>query len=248
MNNPNPHWRKLLTNLGWYLATLIVLIVLLRFTRQPVMLAALWAVGVIWGGVLAFQVSRLLLGPAGSLIAEEQLQTYLDQARAYRQQIDQVIKTAPGPAGRIQLDSLAERVSTWTGSVESLVRRLSALRQDDLIRRDLQTVPQAIAGLEEQLAHETDETARRQLEHALANRRKQLEALHALQRSMQNAEIQIESTLSMLGTIYSQLLTGQSTRDETGYYRLSEEVDEEVRRLEDQLEALHEVKLGGSFE
>jgi hypothetical protein len=60
---------------------------------------------------------------------------------------------------------------------------------------------------------------------------------------MKRAEIQIESTLSSLGTIYSQLLTGQSTDHVADYSRLSSEVDEEVRLLQDRLEALEEVKL-----
>jgi len=61
---------------------------------------------------------------------------------------------------------------------------------------------------------------------------------------MKRAELKIESTLSSLGTIYPQLLTSQSTNYVADYSRLSEEVDEEVRTLQDHLEALEEVKLG----
>jgi hypothetical protein len=61
---------------------------------------------------------------------------------------------------------------------------------------------------------------------------------------MKRAEIKIESTLSALGTIYSQLLIGQSTNQVADYGRLSSDVDEEVRTLQDHLEALEEVKLG----
>ena len=54
---------------------------------------------------------------------------------------------------------------------------------------------------------------------------------------MERAEMQIESTVSMLGTIYSQILTGQSTSHVADYGHLSADVDEEVR-------VLQEVKLG----
>jgi hypothetical protein len=108
----------------------------------------------------------------------------------------------------------------------------------------LEAVPKAITDLESRLAQETDPAIRSQLERTLANRRKQLAALERLQNTMKRAEIQIESTLSSLGTIYSQLLTGQSTDHVADYSRLSAEVEEEVHTLQDHLEALEEVKLG----
>jgi biotin-(acetyl-CoA carboxylase) ligase len=118
------------------------------------------------------------------------------------------------------------------------------LRQDDVIRQDMREVPKAITDLEARLANESDTVVRSQLERTLDNRRKQLDSLEQLRTMMKRAEIQIESTLSQLGTIYSQLLTGQSTSHVADYSRLSADVDEEVRLLQDHLEALREVKLG----
>ena len=82
-----------------------------------------------------------------------------------------------------------------------------------------------------------------ELERTVNNRRHQLAVLKKLQRSIQMAEIKMESTLSMLGTIYSQILAGQSTRQVADYRRLLNEIDEEVHTLQDHLEALEEVKL-----
>ena len=59
METLNPRWRKFLKNLGWYIATLVVLLVLFSFVRNSFVLLALWAVGLIWGGVLAFRFSQL---------------------------------------------------------------------------------------------------------------------------------------------------------------------------------------------
>ena len=58
------------------------------------------------------------------------------------------------------------------------------------------------------------------------------------------AEIQMESTLSAMGTIYSQILTTQSTSQVADYTHLTDEAEEETRRLQDHLDALTEVKLG----
>jgi hypothetical protein len=104
-------------------------------------------------------------------------------------------------------------------------------------------VPEAIARLEEQLASEQEPATQAELRQTLANRRNQLATLQQLHSTMKRAEIKIESTISSLGTIYSQLLISQSADQVADYSRLSEEVDEEVRTLEDHLEALEEVKL-----
>jgi gas vesicle protein len=135
------------------------------------------------------------------------------------------------------------QIDALTGAIEALVGRIGKLRRNEVIRRDLQVVPQAIKDLETRLATEKSGAVRNQLERTLASRRKQLESLEALQNSIKQAEIQIESTLSQLGTIYSQLLTGQSTSHMADYSRLATDIDEEVRLVQDHLEALREVKL-----
>lgn len=77
----------------------------------------------------------------------------------------------------------------------------------------------------------------------MTSRKNQLAALKRLQGARNRVEIKIESTLSALGTIYSQILTAESTDQIADYSRLSIDVDEEVRTLQDYLEALAEVKL-----
>ena len=86
------------------------------------------------------------------------------------------------------------------------------------------------------------------MERSLSHRRSQLAALEKLQRTIHGAEIKIESTLSMLGTIYSQILAGQSKEHVADYRRLWNEIDEEFHTLQDHLEALAEVKLSGTLE
>ena len=245
MQTLDPRWRKFFKNLGWYMATLIVLIALLRFVRSPFVLLALWIVGLIWGGVLAFQFSQLLFGRDEIAMSEEQLQEYVDKALSYKAQIDSAIKKATAnKTDQTRLEQLRSQIDTWTKAISDLAERLNSLRQDDVIRQDMREVPKAITDLEARLANESDTVVRSQLERTLDNRRKQLDSLEQLRTMMKRAEIQIESTLSQLGTIYSQLLTGQSTSHVADYSRLSADVDEEVRLLQDHLEALKEVKLG----
>jgi len=236
-------WRTYLINLAWFIITLIVLIILIRFLRHFFVLAALWSVGLVWGGILAYRFSQLMFGGDNMPVSQEQLQAYLRQALAYQTQIDGVIKKSARQTERLHQERLAQQVETWTQAITDLVQRLSSLQQDDLIRRDWQQVPRAIADLEKRVAATSDPGLRAQLERTLVHRRQQLVSLHELKSMMERAEAQIESTLSLLGTIYSQILTGQSTSQVANYERLAEDVDEEVRLLQDHLEALREVRL-----
>lgn len=236
-------WRILIKNLGWYLTTMLVLIILMSYLRSSFVLAALWLVGLGWGGVLAFQFSRLLFTDEQAIIGEGKLHNYLEQAQAYQTKIDRAIKSTDNAAYAGHLEQLSRQINNWTQAVIILGQRLSTLQQDDIIRRDLQQVPAAITDLQHRLEQETDPGLKAQLGRTLENRQKQWETLEQLQYTMKRAEIQIENTLSMLGTIYSQLLAGQSADHVADYNRLSADVDEEVRQLQDYLDALHEVRL-----
>lgn len=235
----DPRWQKFWPNLLWFAATLLTLFVLFGFWRWNLLLAALWLVGLVWGGWLAFKLGQLWLGEAGATRVE----AALDQAHDYRAKILAAIDGAPG-ATSVRADELRRQVNTLTQAIEALVARTGHLRQDETIRRDWRNVPQAVRELQQRLTGEADPAIKRQLEKTLTSRQQQLTALEMLDNTLTRAEFQIESTLSQLGTIYSQLLTSQSTSDVADYNRIAINLDEEVQLLEDQLQALREVKLG----
>jgi hypothetical protein len=176
--------------------------------------------------------------------ANAAIQTHLDKARTYKEQIEAFIQSTSDPYSQARLKDLSEQVNEWMEAIEAMGRRVDNFQQNMVIHQDLETVPRSIEKLEIQLANETDEAIRAELERTLSSRKHQLATLQRLQNTMKQAEIKIESTLASLGTIYSQLLTGQSTDHVADYSRLSTEVNEEVRILQDHLEALEEVKLG----
>jgi hypothetical protein len=230
-------WLGFLSNPLWYVAAIAGLAGLTYYLNLWWWLTG--AVALAWGGWLvwyAFGANRSHVGD------EEQLQAWLDQALLYRTQINQALKLASNRNTVLYGPSLAAQVDVWTAVIQDLVERLAILRHDDLIRRELATVPQAIEALETQLAGAADGALRAQLEQALVNRRNQLVSLRQLQSTMQQAEIQIENTFSLLSAIYSQILTGQSISHGADCGRFLADLDEEVRRLQDHLEALREVK------
>jgi hypothetical protein len=239
MGRLDARWRKYLHNPLWYVATVTVLAALTLRMRAIWWLAG--AVALVWGTWLIWQFfSAEGAAPGGA----DQLKGYLEQAQSYATQIDHMLRVTANRNNTAHRLHLATQINIWAEAIQSLVQHMATLRGDELIRRDLAAVPRAIADLEARLAGEAEPALRAQLERTLAHRRNQLASLEVLQGTLKRAEIQIESTLSLLGTMYSQILIGQSTNQVADYGRLARDVDEEVRRLQDQLEALWEVKGG----
>ena len=264
-------WRGFLSHLGPYMIVIgcLAAINLLTSPSYPWFLwpAMGWGIGLVlhlWGVLLSEdkdggeKVERRVVREKAELqqhpaqqpaatkgrVTSKTIQAHLDRARAYKEQISRMIRATSDEKVNARLKDLACQVDEWMQAIEDLAWRVDRFQQDTLIRHDLESVPKSIKELEARLATETNEATRVELERTLTNRKKQLASLKRLQNLMNRAEIQIESTLSALGTIYSQILTGQSTNHVADYSHLSAEVDEEVRNLQDHLEALEEVKLG----
>lgn len=177
-------------------------------------------------------------------ITNKTLQAHLKKALAYKDQIAQIAESNKNESVHPRLQSLSTQINDWVATIEDLAQRVDGVQQNDLVQQDLESVPQSIERLEAQLNDETDPDIKTALERTLANRKRQLSSLERLQSLMSRAEIQMENTLSSLGTIYSQVLTDQSTNQVADYSHLSEEAEEQTRVLQDHLEALTEVKLG----
>lgn len=184
---------------------------------------------------------------AESVLKSTTIQVYIKKATSYQTQIDQLVKRMSGKEPEPRLIALTRQVDAWVKAINTLAQRIDQFQQDPLIQRDLESVPQSIEALQQRLADESNASTRTELEQTLRNLQKQQSALEQLHLTARQAEIQIESTLSALGTIYSHILTGQSTNYIADYSQISADVDEEVHRLRDYLEALQEVKLGSAI-
>ncbi len=207
-------------------------------TTSPASALAQWGwlggiVGLVGGG---WWLIQLFYG--GQSTDPTHLKVQLQQAAIYTAQIEHMLKSSPSQ----QRQQLLSQIYNWQKTIEELVQGLAGLRQNDLVNRDVATLPKVIADLEQQLATEINPALRPHLEHIVAQRKGQLLALEQLQITIQQAEIQVETTVALLGTIYSQLLIQQSTSHVADYQRLADNVNDEVQRLRDYLEALQEVK------
>jgi len=233
-------WGNFLRNTGWYFVTLFVLFIAIRL--MPPTFILMWLVALTWGAFLIYRFYRLLTIPYEQEIVEEHLEAYLLQAQGYQEQINNLLNDS-SLINRNDLEQLAKQIPTWVQAIEDLVKRINYLSQISLIKRDIERVPQAIAQLETRISKAQDPVLRKHLTRTLLNHKKQLLSLQTLQKNLQQAEAQIEHTLSTLDTLSSELLAGSSINDVATYIHLAANVDEEVRRIENHLEALSEIKL-----
>jgi hypothetical protein len=178
-------------------------------------------------------------------VQKSMMQMQLDQAVQYQQEIRQMGETAVSDFDQMRVDRLIVLVNDWVETVHDLALRIDNFQQNELIRRDLKEVPKAIADLEKRLEKAENPLVREELARTQVNRQRQLTSLEKLRDTMEWAEMRVESTVSMLGTIYSKLLISRSQGQVADYGRLLAEANEEVDALHDYLDALQEVKAIG---
>jgi len=202
---------------------------LIQIGRWTVLLAGLGGCGwVVWNASRQRETTH----------AHTSLTPHLQQATGYTQQIEQLLQANPSQ----HQQQLLTQIHTWQQTIETMAQTLADLDQNShIVRRDLHHLPGVINSLEQKVAAETRPMLRADLEQMLLQRKDQYKALEQLQTTRQRAAIQIERTTAVLGTIYSQLLTYRSTFHVTDYQRLGNNVTNEVHRLQDYLDTLHEL-------
>jgi hypothetical protein len=253
-------WRSMVANafFRWESAATIALVILLAFFLPKPFPGWQWWFWLI-GGALAEAaiIYTSLTDPefghrvVADMLREEfnpvviQNQTYrgyLEKALEYRERIEAVVAQRRRGALQEHVRETARQIDDWIRSIDEVARRLDLYSQDNLIRRDVKDVPQDIQQLRRRLERASDPSVRAQLEDTLRAKEVQLANLEQLQNNMNRAELQVEHTLTAMGTIYSQLLlVGAKDVDSGRVRRLREEVAGEVQELQDVLDSMDEV-------
>lgn len=166
----------------------------------------------------------------------------LSDAIEYRKNMA-TLATRHGGAMRAGLNSTVSDVDEWIGQMYDLALHIDAFEKNELVERDRRAVPQQIEKVKQRLKIERDDAVRRDLEDQLRQLELQLANLEATTSSVKRAEIQLDSTLSSLGTIYAQMsLIGTKEVDSSRAQRLRLEIKDEVNQLQDTIAALDEVQ------
>jgi hypothetical protein len=160
----------------------------------------------------------------------------------YRKRIaETIVRTREGVL-REHLRDTATQIDEWIGNLYQLAHRLDAFEADEVIHQDMRSVPQAIQNLAAKLKGEDDASVREQMVQTIESKKAQLANLQQLENMMQKAELQMDSTLTAMGTIYSQLLIiGVKDIDSGRAQRLREDITEQVKQLHDVVSSMDEV-------
>jgi hypothetical protein len=231
--------RAIFNNPVWYVVTVALVAGIVSYFRFWWWVAGL--VALLWGAWLMWHARS---GSSGQAKSRGYLLTYSDLAQTYGRRIDQLLSVSSGRSRRRQQQELSRKVELWVEAIQTVVRRLDQLYRDELLESEMVQVPLAIEDLKRRLSCESNDNLRPHLQRTLLGRQTQIASLNQLQTIARQAEVRIEHTLSLLGTIHSQLLVGESSNQVANYERLCADVDEEVNCLQDHLEAIREVKQG----
>jgi hypothetical protein len=167
---------------------------------------------------------------------------HVEDALEYRRNMLTLAKRGRG-ALRTHLLQTVEDVNDWIAHMYDLAQHIDAFEDNELVERDRRNVPTQIEKVKIRMERETNEAVKRDLERQIEQLEQQLMNLEATVNSVRRAEIQLESTLSSLGTIYAQMARlGTKEVDSSRAQRLRLEIQDEVASLQDTIEAMDEVQ------
>ena len=207
----------------------------------------------LWLIIVAVQVASRSAGEAAvtealretfdiNVITNPRLQQNVAQAIAYRQRIDAAVSRFRNTVMHDRMKDAANQVEEWVRRIYTLSMRLDAFRNDSIIASDLLSVPDSIQNLQKRLADTADDAIRSELHNTIEHRKAQLTSLQKLSQTMTRAELQLENTLTALGTIYSQmLLVDAKDVDSSKTQRLHDNIVDQVHSLNDVLSSMDEV-------
>lgn len=166
----------------------------------------------------------------------------LAKALEYRQLITQEIKREEDPVLDDYLLRTTQGLEDWIAQIYRLAQRIEAYQNDPIITRDLETVPKELARFKRMLKQAEEGSVRDELEKTVAIKQAQWDTLQNLRETMAKAQLQLENTLSTMGTIYTQVaLLGSKDVDSSRAQRLQEDMTEQVQTLEDLSATMDEV-------
>jgi hypothetical protein len=173
-----------------------------------------------------------------STVARQRVASALE----YRRNMQTLLRRSSG-AMRISLQNTVDDVTDWITQMQHLALQIDAFEANELVERDRRQVPQQLEKARQRLNLERDEGVRRDLEEQVERLEIQLSNLNATANNVKRAEIQLDNTLSALGTIYAQMaMLGTKDIDSGRAQRLRLEIRNEVESLQDTIHAMDEVQ------
>ena len=166
----------------------------------------------------------------------------LKRALEYRRLIGEAAFRHSG-AMRRSIDETAHELNAWIEQIYRLARQMDEFEENDVINRDRRLVPQDLKNLQRRLESETSAEVRAELKEAIQTKETQLANLQSLANNVKRADIQLDHTLSALGTVYAQVqLIDAKDVDSARTQRLQADIHDEVLSLQDMIAAMDDVR------
>jgi len=198
------------------------------------------------GAQVVAEMFRQEFNPA--TIKSQKYRAAVERALDYRSRIERMIRQSEAGILRDHLNESTSGISDWIAQIFRLAQRLDAFESDSVIKEDAASAPREIANLTARVQRETDDSVREQARAALESKKAQWANLEKLTNTMEKAELQLDATLTALGTVYSQLMLIHSKDDveDSRAQRLRGDIAEQIAQLSELQGAMDEVYQGKS--
>ncbi|MBX7214949.1 MAG: hypothetical protein K1X39_13125 [Thermoflexales bacterium] len=171
-----------------------------------------------------------------------ELRQKVQKALDYRELIVKEIERRDDTVLDDHLMDVARGMEDWVSQTYKLAQGLDNYLRDPIISRDRSTLPGELQQMREQARRPMSDSVREQYQHAVQMKESQYEALVALNDTMSKAQLQLDNTLSAMGTVYTQTkLIGNKDVSNGRSQRLQADMREQVQALRDTSSALDEV-------
>ncbi|MCB0042790.1 MAG: hypothetical protein KDE23_24060 [Caldilinea sp.] len=175
-------------------------------------------------------------------IKDKALRKELEEALEYQRRIEIQVRKQQAGLIRDRLEDAANQLSEWVSNIYQLALRLDAYQADDLLARERNDLPQELQTLTAQRQREQNAGVQQQLDQVIASKSTQWQTLRQLDARMQQAQLQMDQSLTALATVYSQVQLLNAEAINSGRAeRLRSDIQEQVQRLDDLVASLNEV-------
>jgi hypothetical protein len=176
-------------------------------------------------------------------LKDKQLQQRMAEALDYRSRIEASINNRTDTVLRDELIETATQIDDWLASIYDLAQRIDRYQMDaQILERDRQRAEERLKQLQRETAVTQDPAVKAQLEETIGGLQQQLQTLNNLENTIKRARLQLENSLTHLGTIYSQTMLAEAKDiDRARAKRLRQEIANEVTELNDILITMDDV-------
>jgi hypothetical protein len=196
------------------------------------------------GAQVVADMFRQEFNPA--IIQSKKYRATVERALDYRTRIEEMIRKSEVGVLQSHLQESTAGISDWIAQIFRLAQRLDTYESDSVIKQDAASAPREIADLTARVQREMDANVREQAQRTLASKKEQWQNLEKLTQTMEQAELQLDATLTALGTVYSQLMLIHSKDDieDSRSQRLRGDIAEQISQLNELQGAMDEVYRG----